>query len=105
MNQPSNLYIYDNWITDIVVYDTSQLGTNCDLSNNPLLGNLDIVNLTSHCATTGLYNASSLPVTVTVLSTSHAKTSSVVSKSSTVALASKTKTTTHTIITTTGISH
>jgi len=53
--QPQYLYLNDNWITDVVVTDTSQLTNGCDLSNNPLLGNPDIASLTM-CTQTGLYS-------------------------------------------------
>ena len=63
INKPQLLYILKNWITDVVIQDTSVL-TQCDLSNNPLLGNLNIAALTM-CTTNGLYNASLLPNTKT----------------------------------------
>ena len=61
LNQPSQLYINDNWITDVVIQDSSAF-TFCDLSNNPLLGNPNIVELTM-CTQDGLYSAALLPVT------------------------------------------
>ena len=63
LNRPIELYIYDNWITDVVIQDSSQIDPNyCELSNNPLLGNPNIAGLTT-CTQDGLYSASLLPVT------------------------------------------
>ena len=62
-NQPYQVLIGDNWINDILITDTSELNSGCEIDNNPLLGNPNIVNLTM-CSQTGLYNASSLPITV-----------------------------------------
>ena len=56
--QPNNLFINDNWITDVIIQDPSLLGSNCDLSNNPLLGSPNIVNLTM-CIRSGLYKYTS----------------------------------------------
>ena len=73
MNQPTILCMSDNWITDVIIQDTSQLiqgsncfggTTNCDLSNNPLLGNSNILGL-SMCLKNGLYSPSLLPKTLT----------------------------------------
>ena len=64
LNQPIELYINDNWITDVIIQDTSKLTFQCDLSNNPLLGNINIAALTN-CTQTALYNASLLPNTLT----------------------------------------
>ena len=61
LNRPTNVYINDNWITDVIIQDTSQL-TTCDLSNNPLLGNPRIVSLIM-CTQNSLYSASQLPIT------------------------------------------
>ena len=61
LNRPIELYINDNWITDVVIQDSSALAY-CDLSNTPLLGNPNIANLTM-CTKIGLYNASLLPNT------------------------------------------
>ena len=63
LNSPVELHINDNWIADIFIQDTRQLSA-CDLSNNPLLGNPNLVNLTM-CTKNALYNASLLPNTVT----------------------------------------
>ena len=52
MNSPKYLYINNNLITDIVVQSTSQLIA-CDVSDNPLAGNL---NIPSICATNNLFN-------------------------------------------------
>ena len=71
LNQPLWLHINDNWITDVVIQDSSVLGTGgyyCDLSNNPLLGNLNIAGLT-RCFKNGLYSASLLPVTRSTVAT------------------------------------
>ena len=66
------LQINDNWITDVVILDTSQLGS-CDLSNNPLLGNPNIANL-GICTRNDLYSANLLPKTLsTFVSTSTRK--------------------------------
>ena len=63
LNRPIHLYINDNWITDIIIQDGSQINPSfCDLSNNPLLGNPNIAGLTM-CTKIGLYSASLLPVT------------------------------------------
>ena len=63
LNRPLQLLINDNWITDVVIQNSSQIDPSwCDLSNNPLLGNPNIVGLTM-CTKTGLYNAALLPVT------------------------------------------
>ena len=64
LNRPVQLYINSNWITDVVVQDSSGL-TSCDLSNNPLLGNPNIVGL-SICTKSGLYSAALLPATRSV---------------------------------------
>ena len=62
--QPKVLYINNNWITDIVVQDASEL-TECDISNNPLSGNLHLTNLgATVCTRTGLYSANLLPKTL-----------------------------------------
>ena len=70
LNRPFELYINFNWITDVVVQDSSGLSI-CNLSNNPLLGNPNIVGLTM-CTQNGLYSASLLPNTK--LTTALAKT-------------------------------
>jgi len=63
LNQPQTVFINSNWITDVIVYDTSQFYPYCcDLSNNPLLGNPDIANLTM-CTQSSMYSASTLPKT------------------------------------------
>ena len=59
LNRPIELWINDNWITDVVIQDGSVLATSgyyCDLSNNPLLGNPNILGLT-RCFKNGLYSA------------------------------------------------
>ena len=75
LNQPIGLRINDNWITDVVIQDSSQIYPIwCDLSNNPLLGNPNIAGLTM-CTKNGLYSAGLLPVTKST--TSLVKTTSV----------------------------
>ena len=54
LHKPTELWITNNFIMDLVVLDTSEL-TTCDLSNNPLLGNSNIANLTV-CQKTNLFN-------------------------------------------------
>ena len=60
LNKPVSLYINDNWITNVIILDTSAL-TTCDLSENPLLGSPTISNLTI-CTKIGLYNASDIRI-------------------------------------------
>ena len=85
LNRPIRLYINDNWITDVVIQDSSQINPSwCDLSNNPLLGNPSIVGLTT-CIKNGIYSASLLPNTkssVVTFSTLHRLTTTKVEKSS-----------------------
>jgi hypothetical protein len=59
LGNPQTIYINNNWIVDVIIQDTSAL-YECDLSNNPLLGNSNIVAL-SVCIKNGLYNAALLP--------------------------------------------
>ena len=70
LNQPIGLYINYNYITDLEAQDISRLmGTECNLSNNPLLGNSDITPFISKgCTINGLYFASSLPNTLSYIS-------------------------------------
>jgi hypothetical protein len=63
LNKPVQIYLDYNYITDLIVLDYSSL-TDCDISYTPLLNNPHIQNLTM-CTQNGLYNASSLPITVT----------------------------------------
>ena len=63
LNRPDTLRINLNYITNVVILDTSVL-TTCELSQNPLLGNPNLVALTM-CAQIGLYSAASLPFTGT----------------------------------------
>ena len=63
LNRPYMVFISNNYITDIVVLDTTILGNNCDISGNPLLGNPNIAPL-SACIQGGLYNANLLPNTI-----------------------------------------
>ena len=72
LNSPINLYINDNWITDIQIQNNTQIDPrNCDLSNNPLLENPHIYGLTM-CIKNGLYSANSLPNTTSQISVYHA---------------------------------
>ena len=64
INTPILISLNNNWITNVLVSDLSQLTTYCDISNNPLLGNLNLINLTM-CNTNGLYSADELPRTIT----------------------------------------
>ena len=67
LNAPSHLRAYDNWITDILIQDTSQLTTSvCDISYNPLLGNPNIPSPTI-CVQYGLFNPNT---TTSILSSS-----------------------------------
>ena len=66
VNNPINLKINDNWIADIILQETSQLDSRCDLSNNPLLGYPNIAALTM-CTKIGLYSACSLGHTKSVV--------------------------------------
>ena len=59
--KPTHLWINNNWITDIQIADTSLLA-DCDLSNNPLLGNPNVASL-NMCIRNNLYNSSNLPIT------------------------------------------
>ena len=65
LDNPIDFFVIDNWITDIIVQNTSSL-TVCNLSNNPLLGNPNINALTM-CTKTGLYSAGFLPNTITTI--------------------------------------
>ena len=64
--KPKSILINYNWISDIQISDTSQLST-CDVSYNPLLGNLQLNTIQTSlnsvgkaCITEGLYAASLL---------------------------------------------
>ena len=57
--QPQEVFLNDNLITDVVIQNTTLLTDGCSLSNNPLLGNPNIANLTM-CAKNGLFG-SNLP--------------------------------------------
>eukprot|EP00835_Amoeboradix_gromovi_P003412 NODE_224_length_13912_cov_0.116604.p2 type:complete len:361 gc:universal NODE_224_length_13912_cov_0.116604:2247-3329(+) len=59
--RPIDVRINNNYITDIIIQDTSHL-KQCDLSQNPLLGNPNIA-LLKMCIMTGLYEANTLPKT------------------------------------------
>ena len=56
--QPIEIHIVGNFITDVIIANTSNLIT-CDLSNTPLLGNPNVVNLTM-CAKNNLYSTNLL---------------------------------------------
>ena len=63
LNRPLWLRINDNWIADVVIQDSSQINPSwCDLSNNPLLGNPNIAELTM-CTQNDLYSSALLPIT------------------------------------------
>ena len=65
LNRPKELFLNDNWISDLSIQNsTALLPGNCDISNNALLGNPNIASLTM-CVKNGLYNPSLLPITVT----------------------------------------
>ena len=55
LQKPNLVSINENLITDIIITDTSGL-TNCDISNNPLLGNIRLSNLTM-CTQNNLFSA------------------------------------------------
>eukprot|EP00835_Amoeboradix_gromovi_P002234 NODE_122_length_18870_cov_0.236908.p5 type:complete len:345 gc:universal NODE_122_length_18870_cov_0.236908:15268-14234(-) len=59
---PTDVRINNNYITNIIVHDASAL-KQCDLSQNPLLGNPNVEYLRM-CITSGLYDASTLPRTM-----------------------------------------
>ena len=69
LNRPLELEINFNLITDIIITDSSQMDTYCDLSNNPLLGNPHIAGLTM-CSQNGLYSPTLLPITLSMSSSS-----------------------------------
>ena len=55
LRTPTRLSLFNIYITDLIIYDTSKLTTAlCDISNTPLLGNPILANLT-RCTKTGLY--------------------------------------------------
>ena len=62
LKKPTILYVFDTWITDIIILDTTALSI-CVITNNPMLGNPNVNSLNSKCTISDLYNASSLPVT------------------------------------------
>ena len=56
LNAPNKVKINNNWITDIIVQNSSGLTNgSCDLSNNPLLDNPNVDGL--GCTKNGLYSA------------------------------------------------
>ena len=82
LNVPSQLFINDNWITDVIIQDSSRLTSGyCDLSRNPLFGNPNIAALTG-CVKNGLYSASLLPSTATIKLTATNKLSDIQTYSS-----------------------
>ena len=65
-NKPTKLNIENNWITDVIIQDVTGMNSlNCKISNNPLLGNPNILNLVS-CVQISLYAASLLPNTQSI---------------------------------------
>ena len=68
LNRPIFFSIDYNWVTNVIISDTSRLSY-CDLSNAPLLGNPNIASLTV-CTKNNLYSPSLLPNTQTTLRTS-----------------------------------
>ena len=81
LNAPTYLFINDNWITDVIITHTTGLSTaECDLSNNPLLGNPNIP-VGGICKQTGLYSANSLPKTITTIKPTTAKSTTTTVKS------------------------
>ena len=67
LNRPVKIYINHNWITDISIADDSSLN-NCDVSNNPLLGNQNLTPL-NMCTKNNLYSATLLPNTLSFTTT------------------------------------
>ena len=106
LNIPIYLFINDNWITDVVIQDSSQLAPSlCDLSNNPLLGNTNIAGL-AICTKNGFYSAGLLPMTMSTLALIGTATelgTSVGSMVATNALATITTAVVTTVLTTTSI--
>ena len=94
LNRPIELYINDNWITDVLVQNSSVLTSWCDLSNNPLLGNQNIAGLTT-CTKNGLYSAALLPVTRSTLKTIAKTTTKLTSTRSTKSVDTTTEMTTN----------
>ena len=64
LEKPTAISINSNLISDLNIKNTSSL-TFCDLSNNPLLGDKDLINL-SICAQTGIYALYSASSTILV---------------------------------------
>ena len=65
LSSPTNVKINFNLITDITIQSTTSL-SNCDLSNNPLLGNPRLTALPM-CTKNNLYSANLLPITISTL--------------------------------------
>ena len=65
IDTPTDLVINNNWITAVYITNSSLL-QRCDFTNTPLLGFTRIQNISS-CTYANLYNASTLPRTVSVL--------------------------------------
>eukprot|EP00835_Amoeboradix_gromovi_P004787 NODE_397_length_9427_cov_0.309605.p2 type:complete len:382 gc:universal NODE_397_length_9427_cov_0.309605:1871-3016(+) len=68
--KPDEIIIINNYITNIIIHDSSKL-VSCDISHNPLLEHINDPGLAS-CFNEGLYSAFSLPITLstTVFGTS-----------------------------------
>ena len=67
LDNPIWILINDNLITDLILRDSTHL-TRCDLSNNPLLGNPNIVNLTI-CTQNALYHVIDVSTATSTTST------------------------------------
>ena len=61
LNNPSNLVIYGNYISDISIINPSGLVRKCDLSNNPLKNNPNATAL-DMCAQNEFYSVSLVPI-------------------------------------------
>ena len=66
--QPYVVFIQNNDISNVIIYDTSVL-SNCDISDNPLMGNPSITNLTM-CMQFNLYFIGNKPQSSVLTSTS-----------------------------------
>ena len=63
MNRPIDIKAVGNWISDVIILDSSALGS-CDFSNTPLLGNSNAQNL-NMCSLENVYSPNLLPITIT----------------------------------------
>ena len=88
--KPQKIAISGQYISDLVVYDTSAL-TSCDISFTPLLNNPNIVNLTM-CNKNGIYSRTTTLVTTTSTATS-CPTPTIAKVSSTLVVTTKAHTT------------